>query len=106
MVNNTEIPIADASVRAGVATFLNNQPDFDIRATSIYTALQKPDAFKGIADEHRAGVIEQLKTLQRVQALSPVPEAVPVLMKANLTSAVQVGEPKAPKKKVLGTIKA
>jgi hypothetical protein len=92
MVSDAEIPIADASVRAGVATFLNDQPDFNIRATSIYTALQKPDAFKNIADEHRAGVIEQLKTLQRVQALSPVPEAVPALMNANLTSAFQVGE--------------
>src|SRR5262249_444206 len=49
-------------------------------------------AFKGIADEHRAGVIEQLKTLQRVQALSPTPEAAPILMKANLTSAFHVGE--------------
>src|SRR5882672_830826 len=92
MVKDAEIPIADASVRTGVTTFLNNQPDFNIRATSIYTALQKPDAFKDIADEHRAGVIEQLKTLQRVQALSPAPEAVPVLMKANLTSAFHVGE--------------
>jgi hypothetical protein len=92
MVSDAEIPIADASVRAGVTTFLNNQPDFNIRATSIYTALQKTDAFKDIADESRAGVIEQLKTLQRVQALSPSPEAVPALMKANLTSAFHVGE--------------
>jgi len=92
MVNDAEIPIADASVRAGVATFLNNQPDFNIRTTSIYTVLQKPEAFKDIADEHRASVIGQLKTLQRVQALSPVPEAVPVLMNANLTSAFHVGE--------------
>jgi len=66
----------------------------------------KPATIKGIVYEHRAGVIEQLKTLQRVQALSPDPEAVPVLMKENLTSAFQVGEPKAPKQKMLGTIKA
>jgi receptor-binding and translocation channel-forming TcA subunit of Tc toxin/ABC toxin-like protein/neuraminidase-like protein len=92
MVSDAEIPIADASVRAGVATFLNNQPNFNIRAASIYTALQKDEAFKGIADEHRAGVIEQLKMLQRVQAFSHIPEALPVLMKANLTSAFQVGE--------------
>ena len=37
-------------------------------------------------------VVEHLKTLQRVQAISPVPEAVPVLMKANLTSAFRVAE--------------
>ena len=33
-----------------------------------------------------------LKILQRVQAISPVPEAVPALMKANLTSAFHVAE--------------
>jgi hypothetical protein len=92
MVQDAEVPIADVFVRAGVTSFLSNQPAFNIRTTSIYTALKSPDAFKGIADEHRAGVVEQLKILQRVQVISPVPEAVPVLMKANLTSAFQVAE--------------
>ena len=92
MVQEAEIPIADTSLRANVASFLDNQPDFNIRTTSVYTALQKPEAFKGVAEEHQADVVEQLKTLQRVQALSPVPEAVPVLMKANLHSALSVAE--------------
>jgi len=92
MVLDAEVPIADKTQRTGVASFLSNQPAFNIRTTSVYTALKKPDAFKGIADEHRAGVVEQLKTLQRVQAISPVPAAVPVLMKANLTSAFRVAE--------------
>ena len=92
MVLDAEVPIADANHRAGVASFLANQPDFNIRTTSIYTALKNADAFKGIASEHRAGVVEQLKTLQRVQAISPIPAAVPMLMKANLTSAFRVAE--------------
>ena len=92
MVLDAEVPIADVNERKGVASFLTNQPEFNFRATSIYTALKAPDALKGIADEHRAGVVEQLKTLQRVQAISPVPAAVPVLMKANLTSAFRVAE--------------
>jgi Tc toxin complex TcA C-terminal TcB-binding domain/Neuraminidase-like domain/Salmonella virulence plasmid 28.1kDa A protein len=92
MVQDAEVPIADAKHRKGVVNFLANQPDFNIRTTSIYTALKDSKAFKGIADEHRAGVVEQLKTLQRVQAISPVPAAVPVLMKANLTSAFRVAE--------------
>ncbi len=37
-------------------------------------------------------MVEQLKTLQRVQAISPTPAAVPVLMEANLTSAFRVAE--------------
>jgi hypothetical protein len=92
MVLDAEVPIANTVERAGVASFLTNQPDFNIRTTSVYTALKHPDAFKGIAEGQRAGVIEQLKTLQRVQAISPVPEAVAVLMKANVTSAFRVAE--------------
>jgi len=92
MVQDAEVPIADPNVRTGVANFLNNQPNFNIRTTSVYKALQTPEAFAGIADENRAGVVEQLKTLQRVQALTPIPEAVPVLINANLTSAFQVTE--------------
>ena len=92
MTQDAVIPIEDKTLRTGVVSFLNNQPDFNIRTTSIYTALKHPEAFKNIAEEQRAGVVEQLKTLQRVQALSPIPEAVPLLMNANLTSAFQVGE--------------
>jgi hypothetical protein len=92
MVADSEVPITDTNQRAGVTTFLNNQPDFNIRTTSIYTAIKNTDAFKGIADEHRSGVVEQLKTLQRVQAISATPAAVPVLMKANLTSAFRVAQ--------------
>lgn len=92
MVQENELPIADPSLCTNIASFLGNQPEFNIRTTSVYTALQNPEAFKGIAEEQRVGVIEQVKTLQRVQALSPIPEAIPVLMRANLTSAFSVAE--------------
>ncbi len=92
MVQEEEVPLADTSLRTGVVSFLANLPDFNIRTTSIYTALQKPEAFTGIAEEHRAGVVMQLKALQRVQALSLVPEAIPVLMKANRHSALSIAE--------------
>jgi hypothetical protein len=92
MAEDAEIPIGDLSVRAGVTKFLSNQPDFNIRTTSIYTALKHPESFKDIADEHRGAVVDHLKILQRVQAISPAPEAVPALMKANLTSAFHVAE--------------
>jgi hypothetical protein len=92
MVRDAEVPITDAGLRAGVATFLANQPEFNIRRTSIYTALKYPEAFKDIAPEQQAGVTQQLKTLQRVQALTSAPEAIPVLMKANMTTAFGVAE--------------
>jgi hypothetical protein len=92
MVIDAEIPIADSKVATGVTQFLNNQPAFNIRTTSVHTAIKEADAFKNIADEQRADVVEHVKTIQRVQALTLVPEAVPVLIKANLTSAFHVGE--------------
>ena len=92
MVQEAEVPIVDANLRSGVASFLSNQPDFNIRTTSVYTALQHPEAFKNIAEEHQPGVVEQLKTLQRVQAISPTPIAVSELMKVNHTSAFRVAE--------------
>ncbi len=92
MVQEEEVPIADTNVRAGVVNFLANQPDFNIRTTSLYTALKKEEALSNIADEQREEVIKELKTLQRLQAISPIPEAVPVLKNANLLSAFNVTE--------------
>jgi hypothetical protein len=92
MVADAEIPIANGAARSGIARFLNNQPDFNIRTTSVYTALKNADALKDIPEADRDAVVDHLKILQRVQAISPVPEAVPALMTANLTSAFHVAE--------------
>lgn len=92
MVRDAEVPIASPAVRTGVTRFLANQPDYNLRITSIYTALRHPDAMKGIAADQHTAVLRQLKDLQRVVALSPIPEAVPVLLKHNLTSALRIGE--------------
>jgi hypothetical protein len=92
MATNAELPIKDTTIRNGVATFFANQPQFNIRTTSIYNAIGNADAFKGIADDAKEGVISQLKTLQRVQALSPTPEAVNQLIEANVTTAFHISE--------------
>jgi hypothetical protein len=92
MVRDAEVPIPDADIRSGVTALLTNLPDFNIRTTSVYTAFQQVNAFNGVPLEQRAAVAEQLKILQRVQAISPVPEAVPVLMNANLTSAFRIAQ--------------
>ena len=59
MVQDAEVPIADAQHRAGVVTFLRNQPEFNIRTTSVYAALKHPDALKGVAEEHRARLTDR-----------------------------------------------
>jgi len=92
MATSGALPITDAGLRNNVAAFLNNQPDFNIRTTSVYNAINQADAFKDIPDAAQQLVISQLKTLQRVQAISPTPQAVTELMKANISTAQQVAE--------------
>jgi len=92
MTTNGELPITDANVKTGVIGFLNNQPTFNIRTDSVYTALQNPTALDGVADQNREAVVSQMKVLQRLQAISPSPETVSKLMSANLTGAYHVTE--------------
>ncbi len=92
MATTAELPISDPNLRKGVASFFVNNPGFNIRTTSVLTAIKNPEAFKGIPEEHHELIINHLKTLQRVQAISPTPEAVAQLMKANFTTAFHVAE--------------
>jgi len=91
MVQNSEIPISDPSLRTGVVDFLEKQPDFNIRTTSVYTALKQPDALSHVAESLQPAVISTLKSLQRVQAMSHVSEAVPALIKRD--HVVRLHEP-------------
>ncbi len=91
--NAKETPITNKVLSGNVATFLSNQPEtFNIKTTSIYEAFKHENAFKDISPELRNDLTIELKSLQRVAALSPIPEALPVLMKANMTSALRVSD--------------
>ena len=92
MATNKELPIKDDQISKGVANFFDNQSEFNIRTTSIYNAIKSENAFKGIAEKHREEVVSHLKTLQRVQAISPANETVVTLMKANISTAHRVTE--------------
>jgi hypothetical protein len=92
LLQDKELPLPGDAPHSAVASFLNNQPDFNIRTTSIYTALAAPDAFKGIASEEVASVTTHLKTLQRVQALTNEVHAIAPLLAANHTSALRISE--------------
>src|SRR6185369_17236353 len=86
-------PIENAATRANVNSFLSNLPDtFDIRSTSVYEAFKYDNAFKDISPEQVEQTKEAVKSLQRVTAISPVPEAVPVLLKSNLSTAFMISE--------------
>lgn len=91
MVSQNELPI-DAGVRGGVVNFLSNQPDFNIRTTSVYKAVQNEQAFTGIDETQRETVLSNIKTLQRVQAISATPGTVSKLLSAGIGSAHQVAD--------------
>ena len=75
-------------------------PKFEIQTNigkrASFVKIKNSDAiefyFKGIAFEQQDSLKAELKTLQRVVAISPVPEAVPVLMKLKVKTAFQVSE--------------
>lgn len=88
-----ETPVADAHVGGGIATFLRNSgASFNLKTDSVYAAFDREGAFEGIPDEMKEPVMHEVKKLQRVVALSPVPEAVPVLMRAGIHSAMGVSD--------------
>ena len=90
MVLDNEIESPDSATRDSLAKFFSNQPDFNIREKSVLAAIQHPEAFTGIPVEKQGNISSRLKALQTVQALSSRPEAIPILMKANIRSAFQV----------------
>ena len=91
MAKAGELPI-DKKLGDEVASFLSNQPEFNIRTTSIYNALKHPEAFNGIEETDKERVTNNLKSLQRVQAISPAAEAVAALINSNIHSAHEVAE--------------
>ncbi len=92
MVKDEEVVTDDQNVRHGVDSFLNDHPDLDFRKTSVLQVLQSPDCLRSVPEAHREKVVDGLKKLQRTTLLSPKAEAVPALLKANLTSAYAINE--------------
>ncbi|WP_432409200.1 neuraminidase-like domain-containing protein [Wukongibacter sp. M2B1] len=90
MIRDPQIAMLNNAVGANVAMILEKQPDFNIKTTSIYEVIKNKDVFKDIPLENHETVITQLKTLQRITAISPDPDALPVLYNANLHSAMQI----------------
>jgi len=90
MVQEKELPLASDTTRNGVLQFFNNLPDFNIRQTSIVTALRDKKALAGIPDQHVTDVTTQLKTLQLTQTLTHDPQALPALLKKGMTSSLKV----------------
>jgi hypothetical protein len=93
MVDDNEIKLHPSqAVRDGVVRFLDSQPDFNIRTTSVHAhVVAAPAALDHVADPGvRSQVVESLQMLQTVQALTPTPDAVAPLLDRGLKTALQV----------------
>jgi|CXWL01.1.fsa_nt_gi hypothetical protein len=99
LVKDPKVPFLNDATGANIAAVLTKQSDFNIKTTSVYELLKKEDVFKDISTDSQEAVITQLKSLQRITAVSHEPDAVPVLYNAKIQSAMQISS--LPKKQFL-----
>lgn len=91
--DSKETPIGNKLLSGNMATFLSRQPEeFNLLRDSVYVAFQGEEAFKDMEAEVATAVKTELKSLQRIAAITPVPEALPVLMQQKMTSAYHISE--------------
>src|SRR5436305_2165395 len=85
-------PKPENTVKDGVLKFFKNNTSFNIRDTSVVPLVADPKAMYGIPEDIKPGVIRSLKILQTTQALCHSPEAIPGLIKTNMTTAHRVSQ--------------
>lgn len=96
MIKDPEVPMLNDAVGANVAAVLVKQPEFNIKTTSVYELFKNEKVWKDIPADSQEVVKAQFKTMQRIAAVSPVADAVPILYNANLQSAMRIATlPKA-----------
>lgn len=86
-----------AAIRDALVSFLDRQPEFNIRKTSVLAAIHADQS--QMDGETRTAVTDSLKLLQRVQALTPAPETVKPLLDEGMNSALRVSS--IPKKRFI-----
>lgn len=102
MVKDVKVPFLNDAIGINVAAVLTRQPDFNIKTTSVYELIKNEETFQDISADAQDAVKIQLKTLQRITAVSPDPDAVPVLYNARIQSAMQISA--LPMKQFIATL--
>lgn len=88
IISNDEEIIKDVNIRQGVTDVLKKQSEsFKITENSVYKVLNNLD---NIPEQNHEKVKNELKSIWRVSAISPNAEVIPVLLKNNLTSSLQI----------------
>ncbi|KMQ09168.1 hypothetical protein [Bacillus cereus] len=102
MIKGPQATLLSNVISANIAAVLEKHPDFNIKMNPIYDLINTEEAFKDAPLENQETVITQFKTLQRIIAVSPDPDVLPVLYSANLHSAMQISD--IPKKQFMATM--
>lgn len=92
MIEKGEMPL-EVGQPAAVGAFFRNAAakDFKLGQSPVDQFVKaNPGVFDGVAADQRAAVTESVKTLHRVQQITPSNEAMQVLMKEGLTSAQDI----------------
>ncbi|MGK9486328.1 neuraminidase-like domain-containing protein [Bacillus tropicus] len=92
MIRDPEVPILNDPIGANVVTVLEGQPNFNIKTNSIYEIINNEEALNGVPVENQEAVKAELKSLQRIAAVIPDTDALPVLYNAQLQSAMQISD--------------
>jgi hypothetical protein len=90
MLDTGELALGDASTSTKIKGIMANNLDWDLRIKSVNTLLVKPDTLSSLPENEHPKIINGLRLLSRLQAISPSPEAIPALMQMNINSAFQV----------------
>ncbi|MFN6590493.1 neuraminidase-like domain-containing protein [Bacillus sp. TD10] len=92
MIKDPEVPMLNNPIGASVAEVLEKQLDFNLKTNSIYEIINNEESLKGVPVENQEAVKTELKTLQRIVAIIPETDALPVLYNAKLQSAMQISD--------------
>jgi hypothetical protein len=103
MIKNPAVPLLNDVVGQNIAQILEKQADFNLKTTSVYELFKNQTAFEGFSEDMAANIRSELKILQRITAISPVPDAILGLYDAKLHTASQVADIPLPKFKILMT---
>ena len=96
LIKDPHVPILNDATGTNIAAVLTKREDFNIKTTSVYELIRDETAFADISEDGREAVKTQLKNLQRIVAVSPEPDAIPVLYNAKIHSAKHISTlPKA-----------
>jgi hypothetical protein len=90
MLNSNEMDFGDSATTSKIKNFLSKNLDWNLRTTSVNSILQNPQALADLPENQQPDVVNGLRLLSRIQAISPSPEVIPALVKSNVTSAFQV----------------